>query len=155
MNDLTTNKNYLSPTGYRVSIDATQFANLEYFCVAATIPQISAPEANVPFRGHENSEPADQLNFGTLDIRFIVDEQMANYIELYNWITNNAWTDQRLFADVTVIILDSRNNPDKKIKFLDAFPIAIGAIDFNSQTQDVEHVTINASFRFTQFQFVN
>lgn len=154
MNDETTNLNYLSPTGYKVTIDSTQFANTSYFCVACTLPPITAPEASLPFRGHENAEPSDTLSFGTLDIRFIVDQEMTNYIELYNWITNNAWTDQRLLCDVTLTILDSRNNLDRQIRFLDAFPVALGGMDFSTQTQEVEHVTVNASFRYTQFEFV-
>ena len=46
MATLTANKNFLSPVGFTFKIDATNFANLEYFCTQVTFPGISLAEVH-------------------------------------------------------------------------------------------------------------
>ena len=44
----TSNKNFLSPTGFQFKIDSTQYANVEYFCTSATLPDLTLSEAAGP-----------------------------------------------------------------------------------------------------------
>ncbi len=154
MNNLTQNKNYLSPTGFRVTIDSTQFANLEYFCTHASIPTVSLAEIATPFRRSQDFTPGDRIDYGTFDMKFMVSENMENYIELLNWMRNNAEVNQYKTSDITLHILSSNNNPNRKVRFVNAFPTSMGSLDFHTQNTDVEYLTLEASFRYTYFEFV-
>jgi hypothetical protein len=154
MNNLTQNKNYLSPTGFRVTIDSTQFANLEYFCTHALIPTVNLGEISTPFRKNQNFIPGDRVDYGAFEMKFMVSENMENYIELLNWIRNNADANQYKTSDITLHILSSSNNPNRKVRFVNAFPTSMGSLDFHTQNTDVEYLSLDASFRYTYFEFV-
>lgn len=154
MNNLTLNKNLLSPNGFKLTIDSTQFANTEYFCISAPIPSVSAAEVNLPFRNKQNAYPGEKVNYAPLDIRYMVTENMENYVELFNWLVNNSNENKVSAYDITLHILTSSNNVIRQIKFVEAFPVAIGAIDFYTQNTDVEYVVADASFQYSHFYFI-
>lgn len=151
---LTLNKNYLSPNGFRLSIHSQQFANVEYFCINSPLPAISATEVNLPFRNRQNSYPGEKVQFTPLDIRYMVTENMENYVELYNWLMNNAQVETYNMYDIVLHIMSSSNNVIRQIRFVDAFPTSLGAIDFHSQNTDVEYVIGEASFMYSHFEFI-
>ena len=75
---------FLRPNGFRFMIQS--LPKVTYFCQAANIPSINlgfaiqhTPLINIP-------KPGDKLDFGELTIRFMIQEDMANYTELYNWM---------------------------------------------------------------------
>lgn len=151
---LTENKNYLSPVSFKLAIDSQDFANIEYFCVSATLPGITLPEVPVPFKGHQNFVPGDRVDYPNLDVRFIITENMENYSELFNWIRGNATSPAFTKRDIILHIASSHNNIVKQIRYVDAFPVAVGTIEFNSQNTDIEYVTADASFRYSYLEFL-
>ena len=76
---------YTRPTQLRVLIN--QLPKVEYFTTEANIPGITlseieygTPLKNIPLLG-------DKLTYENLDITFIVDENLENYIEMHTWLT--------------------------------------------------------------------
>ena len=72
------NKNFLSPLGFRFLIKKTP--NVNWFVQSVNLPGISLPEAvmqtpfvNIPFSG-------EQMTFEKLQVTFLVDEDMAKYL---------------------------------------------------------------------------
>lgn len=84
----------------------------------------------------------------------MVTENMENYIELFNWLIANSNGNDVLAYDITLHVLSSNNNVIRQIKFIEAFPTSIGAIDFHTQNTDVEYVIGDASFQYSHFVFV-
>lgn len=154
MSNLTTNRNYLSPNGFKITIDSSEFANVEYTCVSTSLPGIVLPEVAAPFRGNTNYVSGERVQYTPLDMRFIVNENLENYVELFNWIKYNASNDEMKKLDVTLNILSSHNNIAKQIRFVSAFPTSLGSIEFQTQNTDVEYVTADASLQYTYFEFV-
>jgi hypothetical protein len=153
MATLTTNKNFLSPVGFQFQVDAKQFPNLEYFCTAVTLPGITLPESNVPYRGVNIAMTGDRLTFDELAVRFNVTEDMDNYVELYNWmhsIINSADAESYKF-DATLSVLSSHNNVTKEITFRDCFPTSLSAVEFSTQQTDIEYLQADASFKYTYY----
>jgi hypothetical protein len=75
---------FLRPNGFRFMIQS--LPKVTYFCQAANIPTMNlgfalqhTPLVNIP-------KPGEKLDFGELSIRFMIQEDMANYIELYEWM---------------------------------------------------------------------
>jgi len=89
---------YTSPTQFRFLIN--QLPKVEYFTTEANIPGITlseieygTPLKNIPLLG-------DKLTYENLDITFIVDENLENYIEMHTWLTGIGFPkDRKQFAD--------------------------------------------------------
>lgn len=171
-----TELDFLRPNGFRFQI--ANIPNVSFFCQAANIPQMSigspemqTPLATIPF-------PGDKLQFGELLIRFLIQEDMANYIELYNWLTGlgfpesheqftkfiksqeyrspNARKDAKeaiaQVSDATLFVLDSNNNPNVKINFIDAFPTSLEGLDFDISQGAGDYFVGIAGFRYRTFK---
>ena len=156
MNNLTENKNFLSPTGFRLSIDSTKFANTEYFCISAPLPTLSLNPIAVNFRGQQAIFPGDKIDYGQIDIRFIVNEDMDNYIEMFNWIQDCTKTTNTkdISHDIIMSIMTSKNNVNKQIRFVSAMPVSLDGMEFTVQNTDIEYLTASVTFQYTRFEFV-
>ena len=132
---------------------------VSYFCQRINIPGMnlantimSTPFANIPYEG-------GVLEFEDLSISFIVDEDMQNYLELYNWLralgfpdryteyNNQTGKDQK--SDVNIIIHTNKSNPNYNIVFKDVFPVSLGVINFDTNNTDLEPIIVDASFKYT------
>lgn len=149
----TLNKNFLSPNGFRLIIDREEFADLEYFCINSSLPNVSSGAVSQPYRNLQNTYPGDKVEYAPFDVRYMVTENMENYISLFNWLVSCS-NEQMRFADMTLNILNSNNNVIRQVRFVEAFPVSIGQLDFHSQNTDVEYIVGDASFSYSHFYFV-
>ena len=166
MAELTTNINYLQPTGFKVVIDRKKFGNLEFFAQSIEHPSVSIPTAEVPFRRANIHMAGDKLTFGQLSANIILDENMLAYTEMYDWVkrlveeNNTTKYDARFSGtpttsiDISVIVLSSNNTEVKTIRYIDCVPIDIGSVNFQATTQDVTYLTFPVSFMFSYFEVV-
>jgi hypothetical protein len=149
----TTNINFLSPLNYKLVVG--KIPNIEYFCTGVTIPEISIegdnPTYSTPTR--DIRVYSHKLQYSTLSINTIVDENLENYKEIYDWIQDLVFSDDKTAleksSDITLIIMNSKNNSVKKMRFTNAFPVSIGSLEFNSINESVEYITSTISFEFT------
>lgn len=75
---------YLRPNGFRFLIQS--LPKVTYFCQAANIPNISLGTTRQPTPLIDIRRPGEKLDFGDLTIKFMIQKDMTNYIELYNWM---------------------------------------------------------------------
>ena len=75
---------YSSPTQFKFGIN--QLPKVEFFTTAANIPDISLGELIIPTPYKNIPIVGDRVTFGNLDISFIVDEYLENYISIHNWL---------------------------------------------------------------------
>ena len=161
---LTSNKNYLQPTGFKIVIDRKNYGNLEYFAQSVTHPGSSVAPIELPI-SRITSVPlaGDKIDYGELGIDIILDENMESYIEMQGWlerIVNEGQVDENRFnssviptyADITVLILSSHNNKTVQIKYNDCMPTNLGSIALASNATDVSYLTFNTTFRFSSFE---
>jgi len=80
-----TKLDYASPTQFKFSI--IKLPKVEYFCTAANIPGITLGTANQPTPLKDIPIPGDKLDYDTLNISFLVDENLENYREIHGWMT--------------------------------------------------------------------
>jgi hypothetical protein len=163
--NLTTNLNMLGPGNFRVTIDSGEFANLQFFCTTAQVPALAQSEVLQSYGNRNAYFPGDTIDYSSLEVTFIVDEEMKNYIEMYNWLKTDAGYDTEKtksgpsthkpkFKDITLSILTSKNTTNKQIKFNDAFPVNLGELQFTTQDTAVEYITCSVSFRYNKFEFI-
>ena len=80
-----TKLDYASPTQFKFGI--IKLPKVEYFCTAANIPGITLGTANQPTPLKDIPIPGDKLDYDTLNISFLVDENLENYREIHGWMT--------------------------------------------------------------------
>ena len=155
MAKLTTNKNFLSPVGFKLVIDSTKFANTEYYCTSVSLPGISLGDVQVPYKGVNLAMTGDRMAFDDFSITFNITENMENYIEIWNWMHNiieKKDADETYKYDARLMILTSHNNVVKEVKFQDIFPTTLGSIEFNSQLTDIEYAQASVTFKYTYYE---
>ena len=75
---------YSSPTQFRFMIN--QLPKVQFFTTAANIPDLSLGEAVIPTPYKDIPIMGDKITFGNLDVSFIVDEYLENYITIHEWL---------------------------------------------------------------------
>ena len=80
-----TNLNQLNIVSFEVNF--ARLPNVQYFCQRVNIPAVILGEAFQPMPFMNLPVEGDTLTFESLSLSFIVDEDLQNYIEMYNWMT--------------------------------------------------------------------
>lgn len=162
MATLTTNMNYLQPTGFKLVIDHKRFGNLQFFAQSVSHPTVSISAAVLPYKRANIHLAGDKLTFGEMTATIIVDENLQGYTEIFQWAkqlveannTTSSMSSATTAADVTVNVLSSNNNTIKQIRYADCVPTDIGNIEFVANTSDVQYITFTVSFAFSYFEII-
>ena len=161
-----TNYSFLSPIGFKFQLN--KFPDVNYFCQAATLPGISIGAISVPTPLKTIDFAGDEVNFEELTIRFIIDENMKNWLSIYDWIIGLGFptkegqakykklaTNSELTTDATLTVLTGNMNPQINFRFKECFPLTLSSIAFDSGGTDVEYVTADVSFRYDVYTVEN
>jgi hypothetical protein len=161
-----TNPSFLSPLGFKLQIKKTPHIN--YFVQAALLPSVSLGTADAETPFIKIPFPGTKLTFGNLQVTFKVDENMQNYLEIYDWLKAVGFPDNfaqysniagaslssgdGVFSDITLIVMDSAMNPNMEITFYDCFPVDLSGLEFDSTSADVQYLTSTATFANRRFE---
>ena len=90
---------YASPIQFRFKMN--KIPKVEFFVQTANIPGINLGTATVPSPLYDYPVPGDKINYQSLDISFLVDENLNNYKELHDWISGLGFpSNHQQFADL-------------------------------------------------------
>lgn len=158
------NKNFLSPLGYKFVL--ARAPALSYNVQSVRIPgvQMSNSETPTPFVPIPTT---GKLTYNTLGVVFRLNEDLTDYLEIYNWMTALAAPvdftaykaletaqvggNETLRSDLNVTIMNSGMNANISIDFYDAFPVAIGDLDFNTTDTSVNYIECSVEFRYLRY----
>lgn len=154
------NRNFLAPTGFKMNLDI--FNGVDFFCQAINLPDISVPSAEVvtPYRGIP-IVASGGLTYGDLRLKFIIDEDLKNYLTIHHWITKNNLAehldDQKdpEYSDGILEILNSNYKTNITINFRNLFPIDLSELQFDVADTSVEYLTADVTFKFERYTFHN
>ena len=76
---------YASPIQFRFKM--TKLPNVEFFVQTANIPGISLGSTSFETPLKDIAGVGDKVTYQTLDVSFLVDENLNNYKEIHDWIT--------------------------------------------------------------------
>ena len=133
-----------------------------FFVQAAEIPDVSIPSPSGLYIDNSAYVPGSQIEFGDLTVEFTVDENMKNYIEVFNWLTECRFDNRipkpdrltSLVSDGFLIVLDNSSNPNLKVMYHDLFPISMSRIGFSTEGQP-QPITCTVDFKYTRFTLEN
>ena len=173
------NRNYMSPLGFKLIL--TKTPKVDFLCQSANIPQISMGTAVQPTYLKDIPVPGDKVLYDDLSVRFLVDEQMENYLSIYKWMTglgspeslgqyaqlrkDDIRTDRIVgddgdpryfnYSDATLQVLSSNYKPSVLINFKDAFPVSLSTLEFDVATRDYNFFTASVTFKYTIFNITD
>ena len=91
------NRNFLSPVGFKFALK--RVPKVAFFFNQANIPDLTLGIAEQPTYLKNIPVPGDKIEFGDLNLRFLVDEDLGNYMEIQNWIRGLGFPDSLLEFD--------------------------------------------------------
>ena len=163
------NRNFLSPTGFKFVLKRAP--KVAFFGNSANLPAISMGTAIQPSYLKNIDQPGDKVEFEDFSFRFLVDENLENYLEIYNWIRGLGYPESlkeiydfqkgnpdisqppksqlNLYSDGTLTILNSNNIPKFKLIFENLFPISLTTLEFDATQTDLEYFTAEVTFKYT------
>ena len=173
------NRNYMSPLGFKLIL--TKTPKVDFLCQSANIPSISMGTAIQPSYLKDIPVPGDKVLYDDLNVRFLVDEKMENYLAIHKWITGLGYpesigqyrqlktddkrTDRRVndsadplyfqYSDATLQVLNSNYKPSVLINFKDAFPVSLSTLDFDVTTRDYNYFTAEVTFKYTIYNITD
>ena len=165
------NKNFLSPTGFKFVLNRAP--KVVFFSNQANIPGLNLGVTEQTSYLTDIPVPGDKLQFQDLNLRFLVDEDLENYLEIQHWLRGLGFPDSlkeiydwqnngpvntrqspnsqniNLYSDGTLTVLNGINRPVFQINFKDMFPYSLSDINFDSTLSDVEYLTAEVGFKYS------
>jgi hypothetical protein len=163
------NRNFLSPIGFKFTL--SKEPKVAFFCNSARIPEITLDVLQQPTYLKDLDIPGTKLQYGDLSLRFLVDEDLVNYMAIHNWLTglgapetlgeyenliDGADRDEKkAFSDGSLYILNSSYNTTAIVKFKDLFPISLTSLEFDATQTDIQYFTADVTFKYTIYNILN
>lgn len=154
MNNLTTNLNFLSPVGWKLTIDNLKYVNIAYFSTKVTLPTVTVAPAKASYRNLQGFVPGDFVEYAPLSIDFMIDEDMKNYKEVLDWLSLSTAQSSPVMHDLHLAVMTGKNNLNNQIRFVRAFPTSISPIEFTTQATDIKYAMATATFQYDRFEFM-
>ena len=165
------NRNFLSGVGFKFNL--TKFPKVDFFSNSARIPELNLELTRQPSYLKNIDVPGERLTYGDLTLRFLVDENMENYISVYTWLKGLGFPEstkefkelttdkdgqrdpKEAFCDGTLRILNSNYREVAKVKFNDLFPTSLTSLDFDATNTDIQFFTAEATFKYTIYNLTS
>ena len=133
------------------------------------IPGVTLGVAEQPTFLKNIDLPGDRMYFEDFVLRFIVDEDLENYMQIQNWMrglgfpesvkeiqklqqTNKQQEPQSksmdIYSDGTVQALNSNQRVQFQVIFNDMFPVQLTELQFDATNPDTEYFTAEAVFKY-------
>ena len=179
---------YASPIQFRFKM--TKLPNVEFFVQTANIPGISLGSTTFETPLKSIAGIGDKVSYQSLDVSFLVDENLNNYKEIHDWITGLGFPQDHkqfktllgtsadrfsgttastaatgtsipqpldeggIYSDATLTVLNNKNIAKTEIRFQNVFPVSLGGLSYDIKANDVDYLTVQASFNYMYYDIV-
>lgn len=169
------NRNFLSSVGFKFTLNRAR--KVSFFSNSANIPGITLGVAQQPNYLKDIDIPGDKMVFEDFNLRFIVDENLENYMQIQNWmrglgypeslneiyklqneppyVNNRNSPQMNIYSDGTLQILNSNSKPQFEVVFRDMFPYSLSELSFDATNPDTEYFTAEVSFKYTMYNILD
>lgn len=121
------------------SLPNTSFSITEF-----PVPGIQLPPSIYPSPYHDQPIPGDKLVYSPMSVTFLVNENLSNWKEIYDWMIALAAPEDkkaqydisRMFADIDIIIYSNDQIPITSFHFIECVPTSLGNIDMTVEDSE-------------------
>lgn len=154
-------QNYLSPVEFRFAIQRLPYVT--FFTQNVSLPGVSINPVEMPTPFKKLYFSGDQLTYDQFQVTFRVNENMDNYLEIYNWMVGLAFPDnfqqfanldatqEGPYSDATLLIMNSGKTANIQYKLKNIFPINLSSIELDTTAGDIVYVTATATFQIGSY----
>jgi hypothetical protein len=160
----------LNPNEFRVVLHSAPYLSFEIQTVS--LPSISMQDASpteTPFTTVRI--PGDHIEWDSLSVTFLVDQDLQGWIEMYNWIRGlgfpstfdeykalqinnqlpfkNVWN--KTTSDISIFTSTAHRNSNLEFKFYDAYPTMISAPTLSTTNEGQPVQTSKCMFSYTLY----
>ena len=144
------NINLLADIQFKFEI--SDLPNTSFFVQTVNVPGINLTEQDIPRPQHLGfSRFTGVVEYEPLNITFLIDEYLKNWIEIHDWITGNV----EKYATGVLTILSSQMNPTIEFHFSGLFPTNISEISFDSTASEPTYQIATVAFRYSKYTIKN
>ena len=165
------NRNFLAPVGFKFTL--AKEPKVDFFSNSCRIPEISLGTALQPTYLKDIDVPGDKLTYGDFSFRFLVDENLENYMKIHNWLTGVGYPETtqqykdlttnedgirdslEAFSDGNLHILNSNYRDIAIVKFNDMFPTSLSSLEFEATDMDINYFTAEVTFKYTIYNITD
>ncbi|NHJ31371.1 MAG: hypothetical protein FK732_00770 [Asgard group archaeon] len=169
------NRNFLSTVKFRFTLNRAP--KVAFLTNSVNIPGIELGVAKQSTYTNNIPIPGDMMEFDDFNIRFLVDEDLKNYMEIQNWMrglgfpeslqqiyefqssneefTQPDKTEMNLYSDGTLLINTSNDNLNYQISFRRMFPYRLSELSFDATNTDEEYFTAEVSFKYMMYNILD
>jgi hypothetical protein len=169
------NRNFLSPNQFRLTIERAP--KVSFFSNSGNIPALTLGIARHPNYLKNIDQPGDMIQFQDFIFKFLVDEDLTNYMEIQNWIRGlgfpfslqqiynlqlsrpdlktNVTEPMDIYSDGNLIILSSDNKTNCIVRFYDLFPYDLSSLLFDATNPDSQYFTAEVKMKYTYYDIRN
>jgi hypothetical protein len=145
--------------------------SLQVMLKNSVLPAVVVPGIDLGFQGQRyNVSSLSRPNYSPLAVEMFVDNRFNNYWVLWQWLnvlntsvgsiydgadTNEAYKELiasgaslEYQSNLVLQLLDEYNNVIMQFKYMDAFPVSLGAIALNYQTPG--QISVSCDFQFNR-----
>ena len=159
------NRNFLSGIAFKFNL--AKFPKVDFFSNSARIPELTLELTTQPSYLKNIDVPGERLSYGDFSLRFLVDENMENYMAVHNWLRGLGFPEspqqfidkttdsdgirdlEEQYCDGGLHILNSNFRDVAVVKFQNLFPVSLTSLNFDATETDINYFTASASFRYT------
>lgn len=157
------NYNYLQNNAFNFTL--SRVPETTFRVVECTIPSLTVPPVQGGSIGSPQYFPGTSNEFDTFSCRFLVDEDLKNYEEIYRWITQQRYAigkefsaknefETNLVCDGVLTTMTNSATPNRVFQFKNMFPISLGEIQFDTTVDVTVPVSCQIEFRYSHFVMV-
>ena len=157
------NINQLNIVSFEIAF--SRLPTVEYFCQRVNIPAVILGDTFQPTPFLNTPVEGDTLTFEAVNVSFILDEDLQNYREMYDWMTALGFPREygqftelqdaktvsestSKYSDMSILLHTNKSNPNYIIKFTDVFPTSLSAVQFDTTASSLDPIVVDATFAF-------
>lgn len=166
------NINTLKAGNFGGTLSIDKLPNTAFFLQSFKLPAFTLGSVPSPMGNKKIRQPGVNLVGDALIITFRVDEDMRNWLEIYNWMKGLGFPEDpsqfrewissenrkeianaaQTMANMELMILKNSKKPNLHVTFFNCFPIILDGIDFTKNT-GADEITVSASFEWSHLTF--
>jgi hypothetical protein len=144
-------ENFVYQNRFKIIFGDKQFDNLDRKIISVTTPNIAIGYTEQPTNIHKIYIPGDSLEFGEVNMEFLMAEDLSNYKMILNWMNRlRNFTDvdlNRDIVDITIMLLDSKYKEALSMVCKDCFPYNMSDVPFDIQIDDTDPIRFTVTFK--------
>jgi hypothetical protein len=147
--------NYL--TSNRATLQISGLEDVEFSITQFNLPSLTLQYNDVATPFMNAREATSKPDFGDLEITFLVDENIKNWLAVFNWCMDLAFqrTSTPRFAEGKIIVYSSHNNPIVTFRLVGLVPVFISDLNFTEMVAETTPVSATARFAMTYYDVVS